>query len=483
MRIRRIVLALMMCLSIAGLVVLAVPKAASADAYPYSWQWTDTAYKGTDYFYGSSVVAYTENTTAKLAVNVANYDYYQYGDMTIKSATLKMDWGTDYSATSLPSDAIPYGKSATINFSFTVPSISTATNAVLHSYVIEIQYQTEGYSYVVNFEPWESVGSGDDSTTVFYLDYPYYGYPMAPVSQTLYVVNSAAGTVTAVASDAYDIDAYTGKVTFHTAPASGTAVYAKYTYLEEAQTPDGYPGQGDGLNKVFYTGESPVKPDSESIYLKDTITKKVTKVTDYTFDDDTGKIVLGAAPAPYQYVYATYEVYGSSSWIQDFGGHNFAVYSAGQAASRTLYQQWGDLRNVLDYNCAAATELVAESDAAENAYEVALTAGNFTEANTQIQSAVTSLQAALAAQTAFDKAAEDRDIAHEALDNAQQTADTAYTTALTANVPKEGALLDAEAGKADSYGTFFILIGVAGILVSVAALLWGVSKLMHRPSA
>ena len=32
MRIRRIVLALMMCLSIAGLVVLGVPKAASADA-------------------------------------------------------------------------------------------------------------------------------------------------------------------------------------------------------------------------------------------------------------------------------------------------------------------------------------------------------------------------------------------------------------------------------------------------------------------
>ena len=478
MRIRRIVLALMMCLSIAGLVVLAVPKAASADVYPYTWQWTDSTYKGYDDFYGSTVVAYTENSTAKLAVNVANYYNYEYGDATIKSATLKMDWGTDYSATSIPSDAIPYGKSATINFSFTVPSISTATNAVLHSYVIEIEYQTQGYSYVVNFEPWDSLGNGNDVNTVFYLYYPYYyGYPMAPDSQTLYLVNSTAGTVTAVSSSAYDIDAYTGKVTFHTAPASGTAVYAKYTYLENE-------GLGDGINKVFYTNDSPVKPDSESIYLKDTVTKKVTtKVTDYTFDDDTGKIVLGTAPAPYQYVEATYEGYGSSSWIQDFGGHNFAVYSAGQAASRTLYGQWYDLRYVLDYSCAAATELVAESDAAENAFEVALTAGNFAEANTQIQSAVTNLQAALTAQTAFDKAAEDRDIAHEGLDNAQVTADTAYTTALTANVAKEGALIDAEAGKADSYGTFFILIGVAGILVSVSALVWSASKIMHRPSA
>jgi len=472
MRIRRIVLALMMCLSIAGLVVLAVPKAASADVYPYTWQWTDSTYKGYDDFYGGDWVnAYTENTTAKLAVTVVNHAYYDYGDSTIKSATLKMDWGTDYSATSLPSDIPPY-EYATINFEFTVPSVSVATNAVLHSYEIVIEWQTAGYTYVQSFEPWDYLGTGNASNKNFWLD----ENPIAPDSQTLYVVDYVAGTVTAVSSDVYDIDAYTGEVTFDTAPASGIAVYAKYTYL-------GYVDQGDGINKVFYIDDSPVKPDSESIYLENTITQKVTKVTDYTFNDETGKIVLGTAPAPYEYVYATYEVYGSSTWWQDFGGDNFAVYSADQAASNTLYQQWDDLRYVLGYNCAAATELVVESDAAENAFEVAYTAGNFAEANTQIQSAVTNLQAALTAQTAFDKAAEDRDIAHEGLDNAQVTADTAYTTALTANVAKEGALIDAEAGKADSYGTFFILIGVAGILVSVSALVWSASKIMHRPSA
>jgi hypothetical protein len=68
----------------------------------------------------------------------------------------------------------------------------------------------------------ENVGTGDGSTTTFYLD----NTPVKPLSETVYVDGQAQTRDTD-----YTIDYDTGAITFTTAPASGATITVDYTYF------------------------------------------------------------------------------------------------------------------------------------------------------------------------------------------------------------------------------------------------------------
>lgn len=493
-------LVLTIAVVLVGMLAMAIPGTASADVHPNNWEWIAPAYDGYDSYYGDYVVEYVSGSTARLDVQIVNWPYYEYGDAVLKSATLKTDWNAEIAATSLPSE-LDYYEWATVSFQFTVPGTDVATNAWAHSWEIVFEWQTQGYTYERYYEPWEYLGFGNGFDTTFSLN----DSPIVPDSEHLFLVNYAAETITPVSTTAYDCDDATGDIVFDTAPASGNYIYAQYTYTD-------YCGQGDGYNTIFWIDEAPIAPDSEIVLVYDEITGNVAQVAaaDYTIDDDTGKIVLNTAPLPYQYVYASYESYGTSEWYTTFGDENFVVLSADQGAARTLSIQYDQMWYYFDPDSVAARTYAAAAEAHSDSAWDAWWIGNFATAKTELQAAVASLQQAKDAELAYEQGQENRDIAWDVAYLAEQEADTAWSQAQAALVqaealivPKEGSYLDAqtaslnaqtarindllaaeksklngEASKAKGYGVFLIMGGVFLILVGLAVLLMAVSRFM-----
>jgi hypothetical protein len=511
------------------MLAMAIPGTASADVWPTNWQWQNPTYYGYDDYYGQWVNEYAEGATATLPVFLWNTGYYAYGDATIKSATLKMDWGLEVAGTGVPA-VLPYNEGAVIQFSFTVPSVSVATNAWTHSYEVVIEYETDSYQHKVNFYPWDYMGNGNGAQTAFGMDVS----PVVPNSQKVFLVDGAAGTVTEAATTAYSVNYASGVVTFNTAPAVGISVYSQYTYME-------YVDQGDGETTVFWLNDSPIAPDSEVIYLYNTVSNSIALVanTAYTLDDETGRIVFNTAPRPYEYVYASYDIYESSSWYTTWGSDDFVVLSADQSAWYGLEQKYSNMDNWFGgFNSTAARSLGMEAEYNDDLAWDAYYAGNFATARSFQQIAVDKLQAAIDAEVAYNKGWEDREIASDSADLSQQLAyvlqiesQTAENIAYTANVPKEGlytdaqtanlnaetanvakegsyldaqtaylnaqtahmnamaegekALLEAQAKQAKGLGAFYtntgvfmILSGVGGLLFSIALILWAYSRLV-----
>jgi len=83
------------------------------------------------------------------------------------------------------------------------------------------------YGYVDPIEvTGENVGTGDGTTTVFYLDHS----PVIPDSETIYI---DGGTQTRDVD--YTIDYDTGKITFTEAPSDGSSITADYSYYGSAE--------------------------------------------------------------------------------------------------------------------------------------------------------------------------------------------------------------------------------------------------------
>jgi hypothetical protein len=121
-----------------------------------------------DDFYGTSITAYEENTTANLVVNVYN-DYHGF-QVNVSKVTVGFDWGVNYTSSDCsitnPYAIQPY-ESHVFTVTFTVPSVLMASNFVTHSYVIYVEHvnSTTGFKELVN--AWTR---NDDGFAVFTSD-------------------------------------------------------------------------------------------------------------------------------------------------------------------------------------------------------------------------------------------------------------------------------------------------------------------------
>ena len=472
---------LTVALVLAGMLSAVLPgSSAGTMVYPNTFQWKDPAYYGYDAYYGNYVYEYTENTQANLSAWIQNFAWYTSGDATMKSATLRMDWGAQYAATDLPGQ-VDYNKGAPINFSFTVPSTSVATNLWQHDYQIVVEFQTKNVQHKYQYVPFQSVSYCNG----FQTDFTINSY-VQPGSVKLYLVNYGTGSVTDVAASAYTAGYhyYNTTLAFTTAPASGNYLYAQYSYLDTL-------GQGDGVKTDFWLGEPPVAPGSEAVYLYNQVTDNVAtaalvRATDYTIDNETGRIGLVVAPLPYQYVLASYEGWESSTWYGTAGGDNFVVLSADQASSNQLHAKWDEISswygNPNNFESAEAKALAVKALGQDDLAGMYYEAGNFALAKSNEQLAVDNLQAAIDKEVVFTVAWEQRNVASDNADLAYQQAGTANLNAQAARtnalLDAEKAKLKAEASKAKGYPTFLTLVGVGALFAGIAGMLWGVSKVL-----
>jgi len=114
----------------------------SAHASITNYNWIGTVARSSyDDFYGATITAYEENTTANLVVNVYN-DYYGL-KMNVSKVAAGFDWGVNYTSSECsitnPYVIQPY-ESHVFTVAFTVPSVLMATNFVTHGYVIYVEH-------------------------------------------------------------------------------------------------------------------------------------------------------------------------------------------------------------------------------------------------------------------------------------------------------------------------------------------------------
>lgn len=463
---RSFALVLVVSFIFAALAAVIVPKAAQADVTSYNW--AETAYKGYDSFYANNVVAYETGSAAKLTATVFN-NTAGTADITIREAKIKFDWGQEYVATSYPTE-VRDNESGVVTFAFDVPSTDVASNATLHTYQIIVGYQQQGVSYMRYSSASDFLGNGNGINVDFFTS----SAPVVPGSMQITFVDLAAQTITAVGPAAYNVNNYTGKVSFVSAPASGIQVWATYSYPEVL-------GVGNGVNTVFVTGARPVVGGSLRVFLGNAVAQTLTEVAAaaYAFVAETGEITFATAPTQWEWVYAFYEYHARFPVVT---AGDFAVYSADQANARQLKQEYGNLYRPTSFiPSAEGSQLLVEADAQEALGDTAYANGDFSGAATYYQNAIDKMTAAIAADTGVNSTIEDALTglgtgAAAWLDGqaAKADAEASRTQALT---KAEASKLNAEAGFADLYGIFLILIGVAGILAAAGAIVWAVSRL------
>ncbi|OLE86273.1 MAG: hypothetical protein AUF79_15630 [Crenarchaeota archaeon 13_1_20CM_2_51_8] len=132
MKISKIGLVTISILALAILPSLApTVRAQSANA-----TWINTTFTGQDPLFGFTTVnAYGTGVTATLQLATSN----GFGTITVTSYNLAMDWGTNYTATSLTT-AVKHGTIVLWTITFTAPSTSTASNMVMHSGSLVVNY-------------------------------------------------------------------------------------------------------------------------------------------------------------------------------------------------------------------------------------------------------------------------------------------------------------------------------------------------------
>jgi hypothetical protein len=118
---------------------------------------------GYDEFYGAPVTAYEENSTASLVVNIYNSNYPS-SQINVSAVKVGFDWGQNYTSTECSTSnpvQIAYYQSHVFTVTFTVPSVSSASNFVTHGYTIYVEHvnSTAG--------PKEIVGQWTDSESGF----------------------------------------------------------------------------------------------------------------------------------------------------------------------------------------------------------------------------------------------------------------------------------------------------------------------------
>ncbi len=145
MKISKIVL----CAAILFAFALA-PQLPAAHAELGTISWQNTAFKGSDPFYSSTVSAYQTGSTATLYIPVTYQNPYGGLYINVTGATLKMDWNGNYTASGLPIKIDQNGW-APVTITFTVPATNVASNLWTHSGVLTVNYTTPASSGTKQF--------------------------------------------------------------------------------------------------------------------------------------------------------------------------------------------------------------------------------------------------------------------------------------------------------------------------------------------
>lgn len=451
---RKISFALMLMLVVAGLVAAMIPAAAVAAPGIVEVNWSEATFEGNDAFYGgTSVVAYTPGSTAKMEFRVNND---QATDIKITSATLVFDWG---SCSPVAPTAFPFVLKghdyATFRFECAVPA--DATNQTLHSYRAIVSYEGDNGPVKHTNVYWENVAGGG-------VTYTLANAPIVPDSEVIYLEDTAANTVNALAlNSGYALNDYTGVITFTVAPTAN--VRGAYKYGEDVIS-------GDGSALVGYLDHTPVVPASVVVCLQDTVAETIVVLasTAYTVDAATGKITMATAPTSYQDVSVYYNYYSTFTAT----GSNIAVVSTDQADYTQLWRRYMELYNSEyfgNYITGAANQQWGEAESARMKAEIQYREGKFADAKASMQIALDKETAAIASEATMY--------------GAVQNGLTGLLTSAQPVVDAYAAKLNAEAksskGQAAMYtnvGVFTIMLGVSTLLAGLAGLLWAYSRLV-----
>ncbi|MFC5587545.1 hypothetical protein ACFPRA_01310 [Sporosarcina soli] len=126
-----------------------------------------------------------------------------------------------------------------------------------------------------------NIADGDGETTEFYT-------PTRPIkldSMYLYINGIL------LENEDYKLDLTTGKITFNEAPALGAEITARYITIIEGATL-GKVGDGDGVNKEFWTENAPIATDSVRVFVNGILQDK----GGYEVDHEEGKVTFNVAP-------------------------------------------------------------------------------------------------------------------------------------------------------------------------------------------
>jgi len=497
---KSIIFMLMVSFMLVAAVLVAFPKAASANILNASVNWNGSFFQGGDgYYNGREVMAYTENSTATVSfvyLNDMGYDI-------IAKPFIQFDWGANAGRYYGSEVSMANMQAETLSIQFTVPT-AAAVGLVEHGYYISVEYRRDtGRNYneesVVGEEAYTLSG---DPHTYYTLDY----YPIVADSLKVWKSTDSGATWQAVASTAYTLTAWTGVIDFGTV-STATDFLFNYSYYEDL-------GSGDGVNTVFSVYHHPPSYGevigTPTVYIADATAKSITATTAFSFDPMSGEVTLTTAPTPDQEVLARYSFYDviGNRYNSSSSGYTFVVYGTDQAAAAKVYQDEQKLHDLVWQNLpgwdmnggnlnidagndilvgSATRQAVTAGDAAEAAGQELYANGDFVGAKAQFDIAAAKYQEAIDAQTTMLGGIESGLTglvtgAGGWLDAqaAKADADAASTTAL---VSAQKDKLQGEACKAKSYGTFLILLGVGGILVGLGGLLWGVSRVIGARKA
>ena len=150
------------CILVCTVSLIAVSTAPAANASIGSWTWIGTLMRNTyDSFYGDTVTGYEEGTTATLIVNVYN-NLFSGDPINISAVKVSLDWGQNYTSaeTSMATPfVLEYGNSHVFTVTFTVPSTSSVSNYVTHSYTVYAEHvnSTTGPKEIVDY--WSQSGT------------------------------------------------------------------------------------------------------------------------------------------------------------------------------------------------------------------------------------------------------------------------------------------------------------------------------------
>jgi len=452
---RKIGIVAFVCLLVLAAVVMSVPLMAVA-AINTPGKWAVPVYQGTDSYYGADVVAFEAGTTAKLTVTVYND---QGVDVVIKEAKIILDWGATHAATVAPS-MLKLGETGTVSFDVPVPA--TATNAVLHNYRVIVGYQRQDTDYVTSLDTGRKLGDGNGVITVFNT----VSFPLLASSLKVYWRDTLATPDTVLVKDpsTYVLDGRTGKITFGSAPALGTEVWADCQYFMFA-------GSGNGIKKIFFTGASPVVDGSLKVYLANAVTETWVEATGWTADLESGKITLASAPSFLESVYVTYEYW--TRWPV-WSVTNFAVYSADQADAVALKVQFNDLDDQYpDYRIpgTAGEKAYEEAIVLRNQADAKYAAGDFAGAKTDYGAAIAKMQEAWGADTTINTGVENSLLG--LLSSAEPVID-----AFAAKLNAEAKQADGQGSMYKNLGVFYVMLGVATLLAGIGGILWAYSRLV-----
>jgi len=120
--------------------------------------WIKPTYRGTDNFYGTSVVAYETGSEATLVVSVLN-NLGGGALANVSAVKVGFDWGINYTSTECSEDSpvqIQNLKSRVFTVTFTVPATTVASNMMTHTYTIYVEHvnSTTGPKGIVGTWTW-----------------------------------------------------------------------------------------------------------------------------------------------------------------------------------------------------------------------------------------------------------------------------------------------------------------------------------------